>query len=249
MIKLPTCPCFYIRSVLVLTLFALLAVAAFGEEPSLQEQLNERKAAFRARTPEDLAQMMAEGNRKVAESGVVERAKQVGDTAPDFTLKDATGQPVSLASLLEKGPVVLLWYRGGWCPYCNLTLHAYQEHLDAIEAAGASLVALTPEVPDQTLSTAEKNELEFVVLSDVGNKVAKEYGVVFELPPEIHEFYQSRFDLHAYNGDDSGTLPLSATYVIAPNGKITYAFLDVDYTKRADPVEVVEEVKAIQSIN
>ncbi len=241
------CPCFYIRIVLLLMLIGLLAVQVFGAEESLQEQLDARKATFRARTPQDLAEMMAEGNRKVAESGVLESAKQVGDDAPDFTLEDATGQPVSLASLLEKGPVVLLWYRGGWCPYCNLTLHAYQEHLDEIKSAGATLVALTPEVPDQSLSTAEKNELEFVVLSDTGNKVAREYGVVFELPPEIHELYQSRFDLHAYNGDDSGTLPLSATYVIAPNGKITYAFLDADYTNRADPVEVIEEVKAIQT--
>ena len=238
-------PCLVTRLTLLLALLVLLSLEAIGGEP-LQQQLDNRKAAFRAKTPEALQKMMAEGNRKVAETGILENALQVGDTAPNFSLKDARGETVKLSNLLEEGSVILLWYRGGWCPYCNITLAAYQEYMGAIEAAGATLVALTPEVPDQSLSTAEKNELEYFVLSDLGNKVARDYGVVFELPSEIHEKYQEWFDLHAYNGDESGTLPLSATYVIAPSGRITYAFLDADYTNRADPREVLQEVKAIQ---
>lgn len=216
-------PCILTRVTLAVVLIALLSYEAFAGQ-FLQAELDARKASSMADKPQSLIDLMAEGNRKVAESGVMERAKNVGDTAPEFTLQDARGQPVTLSSLLEEGPVVLLWYRGGWCPYCNITLHAYQEHLDAFKAAGATLVALTPELPDESLSTAEKNELAFVVLSDIGNKVAEDYGVVFELPQEIHDKYQGWFDLHAYNGDDSGTLPLSATYVIAPTGEIPTPF-------------------------
>lgn len=246
--KFATCtPCFITRIVLIVALLTLLSVAAFADSASLQAELNARNAEASAKRPADRTAMMEAGNRKVAESGVLDAAKKVGDMAPDFTLSDANGEPVTLSTLLQDGPVVLLWYRGGWCPYCNMTLYAYQDYLSKIQEAGGTLVALSPELPDKSLSTAEKNKLEFVVLSDVGNKVAREYGVVFELPPEIHEMYQKGFDLHAFNGDDSGTLPLSATYVIAPNGKITYAFLDADYTQRAEPSVVVEELEAIQT--
>ncbi|WOO42435.1 peroxiredoxin-like family protein [Rubellicoccus peritrichatus] len=228
-------------------LLGLVVNEAVGGEDKgmLQSQLDARQIESHAKFPEAMVKMMDEGNKKVAASGVVENAKQVGDRAPDFTLRNAVGKNVALSSLLKKGPVILLWYRGGWCPYCNLTLHYYQDHLAKIEASGATLVALSPEVPDKSLDTAQKNELEFEVLSDVGNTVAEEYGVVFKLPPEIHKLYEEKLNLSSYNGDESGMLPLSATYVIAPDGTITYAFLDADYTNRADPTVVLEAVKAI----
>lgn len=235
------------RIIFAFLLIGLLAANLLGGEVggTLQSQLEARKEAFVENTPAELIEMIAEGNKQVTASGVVENAKQVGDRAPDFTLKNADGKDVSLSSLLEDGPVILLWYRGGWCPYCNLTLHYYQDYLPQIEATGATLVALTPELPDKSLDTAQKNELEFEVLSDVGNKIAGDYGVVFELSPEMHQLYEEHVKLHSFNGDDSGTLPLSATYVIDQDGTITYAFLDVDYTRRAEPSVVVEAVKAI----
>lgn len=228
-------------------LACLLVNEAIGGEDmgSLQSQLEARQAESRAKFPEAMVKMMADGNQKVADSGVLQNAKQVGDMAPDFTLKDAVGKDVTLSTLLDDGPVILLWYRGGWCPYCNITLHNYQDHLAELKAAGATLVALSPELPDKSLDTAQKNNLEFEVLSDVGNKVAEEYGVVFNLPPEIHELYEERLNLSSFNGDKSGMLPLSATYVIAPDGTITYAFLDADYTNRAEPSVVLEAVKAV----
>ena len=140
---------------------------------------------------------------------------------------------------------MLTWYRGGWCPYCNLTLRALQQALPEIKAQGATLLTLTPEVPDESLSTAEKNELEFEVLSDVHNKVGKLYGVVFKLEENVAQAYQNGFNLHAYNGDDSDELPMGATYIIGTNGIIKWAFLDADYRNRAEPSDIVNELKKL----
>ena len=244
----------------LMLLFPLLLAACTGtpeaapEESStpaltayvpLQDTLDARKAAFEARADAEKKRVYAEGIEAVRTSGILQAARQVGDTAPDFTLGNATGRPVRLYEVLEQGPVVLTWYRGGWCPYCNLTLHRLQQELPNFRAAGATLLALTPELPDSSLSTAEKNALEFDVLSDPGNTVARSYGVVFELTPEVAASYQQSFDLHGYNGDASNELPLAATYVIGTDGVITYAFLHPDYRNRAEPREILEALEGM----
>ena len=216
------------------------------EEPSLQDELNEKRDAFNATAPEEKKKTYAEGIETVANSGVLENALQVGDKAPDFTLKNATGESVKLSEYLKKGPVVLTWYRGGWCPYCNITLNRLQKELPKFTALGANLLALSPEVPDSSMSTKEKNNLEFEVLNDIGNKVAREYGVVYKLPDPIGIAYQNSFDLHKYNGDESDELPLSATYIIAQDGTIKFAFLDAEYRNRAEPAELLKILASIK---
>ncbi len=211
---------------------------------TLKAQLEERKAAFAAAADDYKKRVYREGIEAVALSGITSKAKQVGQQAPDFALPNAKGEVVRLSDYLQKGPVVLTWYRGGWCPYCNLTLRRLQMELPQFQALGAQLIALTPELPDQSLSTAEKNELQFEVLSDVENQVARDYGLVFQLSPEVAELYQKAFDLHGSNGDESNELPLAATYIIQPSGAISYAFLDVDYRNRAEPAEVLEALRA-----
>lgn len=211
--------------------------------PSLKATLDAKKAAFEKKASKEKKRIYAEGIDAVVASGIIKTAKQLGDTAPDFSLKNATEQTVQLSDYLEKGPVVLTWYRGSWCPYCNMTLARLQKELPNFKAAGASLIALTPELPDSSFSTKEKQELEFEVLSDIGNKVAKEYGIVFELTPEVAAAYQKGFDLHGYNGDETNELPLAATYIIDKNGVIQYAFLDADYRKRAEPFDVLVALK------
>jgi peroxiredoxin len=208
-------------------------------------ELEAKKAGFAERAPDDLKTLYDEGLQAVIDAGVVENAKSMGDQAPNFTLTNQTGEEVSLEALLEQGPVVLLWYRGGWCPYCNLTLAAYQGRLDDIRAAGATLVALTPELPDRSIGTAEKEGLDFQVLSDVGNEVAREYGVVFELTEGVQASYEKAFGLSEVNGDDSGELPLAATYVIDQSGTIRWAFLDADYRNRAEPGDVVAVLEGL----
>jgi len=182
---------------------------------------------------------------EVADSGILDKAINLGDKAPNFTLPDALGNSVSLYDELAKGPVILTWYRGSWCPYCNIQLHDYQKSLSDIHAAGTQLIAISPELSDSALSWKEKNELDFIVLSDVGNEVAREYGIVYRIPDAISAGYVAggRTDLTQYNGNDSLELPLAVTYVIGTDGSVEYAFVDADYRKRAETSDVVEFVK------
>lgn len=201
---------------------------------------------FESRASDDIKALYAAGIQAVVDAGVIERAKSAGDIAPDFTLNDQNGQPVTLSKLLEEGPVVLVWYRGGWCPFCNVTLRAYQDRLEDFSALNATLVALTPELPDHSISTAEKAGLGYHVLSDVGNAVAREYGVVFTLTDGVKANYEQAFGLSQFNGDDSGELPLAATYVIHQDGSIRWAFLDADYRNRAEPEDVIAALQRLQ---
>jgi len=213
--------------------------------PSLQPRLDEMKEKFNASAPAELKATFEEGVEKVNTSGVMESALKAGDKAPDFTLTDHAGASVRLADLLAQGPVVLTWYRGGWCPYCNIQLRAYQESLPDITALGARLVAISPELPDNSLSTREKNGLEFTVLSDTGSAVARAYGVSYRLPDSLIEAFKGRLDIPAQNGDDSWELPLGATYVIARDGTIAYAFISADYRERAEPDAIIEALRRL----
>ncbi len=213
---------------------------------TLDSLLNMRRVEFTKTSSDEKKQIYAAGIEAVKSSGILDNALTVGSKAPYFTLNNALGNPVNLIDELKNGPVILTWYRGGWCPYCNITLHYMQERLPDFKKAGATLIALTPELPDKSLSTSEKHNLEFVVLSDVGNKIAKEYGVVFKLTNEVAEIYNNAFDMNAYNGDESNELPLAATYVIDTNGTIQYAFLDADYRNRAEPDEIIEVLNKLK---
>lgn len=222
-----------------LLLSLLLTSASFAQ--TLESQLQAKQQASAAKSDPGTKKAYAAGIQAVKESGIEKQAVQVGQKAPDFMLKNAKGEDVALSEFLKSGPVVLTWYRGGWCPYCNLTLAALQKALPDIKAAGAQLVALTPELPDKSLTTIEKNALKFQVLTDLNHEVAKRYGIAFELTPDVASRYKKHFDLRAYNGTSAGdtTLPLAATYIIDRDGVVRYAFLDADYRKRAEPAEIV----------
>jgi len=212
----------------------------------LQATLDNAKKTWESKAPEQIKEIYAEGIADVTRQNVVVNAKKNHDIAPNFALTNATGKEVQLSDYLKKGPVVLTWYRGGWCPYCNMTLHYLQEQLQNIQLKGANLLALTPELPDKSMSTVEKHQLQFEVLSDVGNKVAKEYGIVFKLTDAVADSYQKGFDLHGFNGDESDELPLAATYVIAQDGTIVYTFLDAEYRNRAEADDILAALDSIK---
>lgn len=214
----------------------------------LTEQLQAKREASAAQSAPDKKKVFAKGIQDVKDSGIEKRATTVGDKAPNFKLPNANGESVALSELLQAGPVVLTWYRGGWCPYCNLTLRAYQQRLDEINALGAEFIAISPEQPDSSLSTKERNALAFNVLSDTGNAVAKRYGIVYDVNPEVLAYYNKGADFQSYYTDDGEmtALPLSATYVIAPDGTVEYAFLDADYRFRADPDDVLKVLKRVR---
>ncbi len=213
---------------------------------SLSEDLNKQLEKFNSTASDSKKKLYAEVFEALKNSGILEKALKKGDRAPDFTLRDQLDRNYSLHQHLRDGPIILLWYRGGWCPYCNITLHHMQAHLEEFKDLGASLVALTPELPDQSLSTLEKHQLEFAVLNDIGNQVAKTFGVVFKLNPEIAKMYQESFGLHEVNGDTSQELPLASTYIIDQEGIIRYAFLHEDYRVRAEPSEIIKTLQNLE---
>ena len=179
-------------------------------------------------------------------SGIAGRALAVGDTMPGFALPDARGTTVRSADLIGRGPLIVTFYSGGWCPYCNLELRAYQAGLDRIRGVDAEVVAISPELPDQSLSTAERNKVGFPVLSDAGNAVARTFGLVFRLSDELVEIYRRNGnDLERHNGDGSWELPIPGTFVIDRAGRVAMADVDPDYTRRLDPERVIQVVEGL----
>jgi peroxiredoxin len=216
---------------------------------TLRQEIDAFVADSASRIPPDVIAKLQQSIDQVRESGVVERALGVGDLAPDFALPNALGRPVALADLLQHGPLILSFYRGVWCPYCNLELKAYQRILPAIRAAGGNLVAISPQTPDNSLTTTQKNELEFEVLSDVGNRVAAEFGIAYRTP-EIVKRITSSFgvDLAAMNGNaGDDRLPISATYVIGSDRIIALANIDADFRVRLEPTEALAALQKLSA--
>lgn len=224
----------------------LLSPALHAQD--IQEQLDDRKEAFEKRVSPEKAEENQLGVDTVRASGILGKALNVGDEAPDFTLTNAQGQAVTLSEILKQGPVVLTWYRGSWCPYCNLTLAQYQSRLADFTAAGGQLVALTPELPDKALANAKELALGFEVLTDLNNQVARRYGTVFQMIPGVEEAMREYAGLREYNGADydEKMMPLSATYLIAPDRTIRWAFLDSEYRNRATSEQIVAALERLQ---
>ncbi|TWT85488.1 putative peroxiredoxin bcp [Posidoniimonas polymericola] len=236
--------CLAQKLLIVTCLFA--AANAFGEEPPLlKPELEKMSQGAADRVPPEMLRMFAQGIAEVRDTGIEGKAANVGDPAPDATLYDSEGDKVEFSSLWAEGPVVLTFYRGGWCPYCNLQLQNLQKSVAALEGAGARVVAVAPELPEKVGETVAKHDLSFLVLSDKHNALAKKLGIVFKLPDVILPVYRDRLKLAEYNGDQAFELPLAATYVIDADGVIRYAFLDADYAKRAEPRDVLAALKKL----
>ena len=207
---------------------------------TLQQQLADYQAAFRQRVAPDRVATAESAIAQLKGTGIEKRALVVGATLPDLTLPDAIGRPVSLRALNAGAPLVIVFYRGGWCPYCNLELREWQRLLPEVHRRGATLVAISPQSPDSSLSTQEKNDLAFPVLSDSALAAAEAFGIAFALPPELVEAY-SRIgnDLPTLNGNGRWVLPLPATYVVGRDGIVSFAHVEADYRQRAEPNEVL----------
>jgi peroxiredoxin len=216
---------------------------------SLQAKLDAFKADFKAgkppyNAPADIHPVMERATAELIASGAANKALRVGDKAPLFTLKDPDGHPVSSAELLAKGPLVLTFYRGVWCPYCNLELQALQAFLPTLQEAGASLVAISPQIAANSRKSMRTNGLQFPILSDRHNDVADAFGLRFALPDYLIELYKNlRNDLPTFNDDPSWTLPMPARYVIGQDGVIRYAEVNPDYTQRPEPEAMLDAIR------
>jgi len=211
---------------------------------NLTQELLAYKENVLANIPKEVMAVMEAGAQEMVVNEVGKNALKVGDTIPSFKLSNAVGQEIDIKECLEQGPLILNFYRGAWCPYCNLELQAYQEVLSDINAKGANLVAISPELPDSSMSLKEKHNLGFELLSDVDHKVSKEFGIVFKLNDDLRNLYkQFGFDLDGAQGNTNGELPLPATYVVDTDGTILLADMHLDYTKRLEPTDAIAAIK------
>jgi peroxiredoxin len=215
---------------------------------SLKQQLSRERDHWSSVLGTPTIALMNRATDSLRTAEIVGQALQEGARAPNFRLLNAQGGSVELNALLRQGPVALLFYRGQWCPYCNLELRAYQKVLPQLQALGASLVAVSPQTPDNSLSTAQKNELSYPVLSDVGLHVSRAYGLAFDLSSELVDLYQRHWnnDLVKWNGEGCGwSLPIPATYLIGRDSRIVLAHVDPDYRERLDPEVVLAKLGTI----
>ena len=213
---------------------------------SLQEELKAYNQKSRSKKTTEQLAVMDGATQALKDLNLAQKALKIGDTAPDFTLPNAQGKSVNLKELLQKKAVLISFYRGAWCPYCNIELRTLQKVLPQIQEANIDLVAISPHTPDNSLTTQEKNELTFEVLSDANNQLARQFGLVHQLPADLRELYLSfAIDLQKSNGEDSFELPLPATYLIDREGKIIYAFVNEDYTQRVNLDELLAKIKTI----
>jgi peroxiredoxin len=212
---------------------------------ALQDRLDVFKADFEGgrfplKPSREALDTMHRSTADLIASGQAQRAKKAGDTAPEFILGDPDGRSVSSRDLLGRGPLVVSFYRGVWCPYCNLELQALQDALPEITARGASLVAVSPQTAPNSRKSQRENKLAFPILNDPRSEIANAFGIRFALPDDLVALYKSfKNDLPAFNDDPSWVLPMPARYVIGRDGIIAYAEVNPDYTHRPDPSELL----------
>jgi peroxiredoxin len=215
---------------------------------NLQTEFDTFRASWEARVGEQIALLIGGDIENLRATGILDRAAKAGGAfSPTTNLRDAHNRPFDLNALIASKPVILTFYRGGWCPYCNLELRAYQALLSEIHAEGAELVAVSPELPDHSLTTAEKNDVSFTVLSDIGGELASALGIRFTLSDAVRPFYEKAgHALPDRNGDGDWALPMPATFVIQRGGRIAEAFIEPDYRKRLDPQQALAALRTSQ---
>jgi peroxiredoxin len=207
---------------------------------ALNDQLDSLTTKLRAMVPADRLAVFDRAADELLRSGTAERALKLGGPAPPFELPDGDGMLWRSEELLRGGPLVIVFYRGRWCAYCNAQLAALQQAHAQIAAAGASMVAISPQTQKHSYMTRDMHKLRFPVLSDAGNEVARKFGLAYRMSPELQTMYESIMTkLPGYNGDQSWELPLAATYVVQKDGKISYVYVDADWRHRPEPEEML----------
>lgn len=230
---------------LVMLIFASSLYAQ--TEPTVADELKRLDAESSKQVPQKVLDAGKKGTEELVAAEIVKKALNVGGKMPAFTLFDANGKQVSSKELLKKGHLVITFYRGAWCPFCNLYLRSLQKQVPRFRELGANLVAISIEPADRSLSVANQNKLDYSVLSDPKLVVSRQFGIVYEMPKVTNDaILELGFDLAKYNGLEKNELPLSATYVVDNKGKIVYAFLDPDYKNRAEPSELIDALKKLK---
>ena len=243
------------KTLFSLTLFSLLilpltSIHAADTVPSYQQALDDFMDKSKKQTK---GGGFSSSDRDVMKKSAEDLAKsmpspglKVGDKAPDFTLKNAFGKNVKLSQVLKSGPVILSFYRGAWCPFCNLQLHTLHKSMPSFKKYGAQLVLVTPQMPDKSKGQIEKDKYTFEILSDLDSKVMKQYKLFYKLDAELVRVYKKNgLDVENFNGEGRNVLPVPGTYVIDKNSIIRSAHADVDYKKRMEPQTIIDALKKL----
>jgi len=231
-------------------LFLLLVTSqlAYAVEsiPSYQDSLNqfiEKSKSAKSPFSEADRAVMEKANQSLAVS-MPNPGIKVGEKAPDFTLSNALGEKVNLKDELKKGPVVLVFYRGAWCPFCNMHLHALQKSLPEFKKYGAQLITVTPQTPDKSAEQIKKDGYPFEVLSDLNNKVMQDYKLYFDLPDDLIAVYKKhKLDIEAFNGQGRNGLPVPGSFVIDKKGVVRAMQAQTDYKVRMEPAVIIDTLK------
>ena len=216
---------------------------------TLQEKLDAFKVDFETnQAPPEAVEAFHRSTRELIDQRLADRALQVGDVAPEFTLLDSDGNQVSSKELLAQGPLVLTFYRGNWCPYCNLELQALEEAVGDIRSRGASLVAVSQQSQKNSRVSQRQNNLSFPIVTDKNGDIVEKFGLRWSLQPYLTEVFKMfKVDLPIIHEDDKWTLPMPARYVIDQDGSIVYAEVNPDYTQRPEPSDLFPVLDKIAS--
>ena len=215
---------------------------------TLRQALDERRALMQQYVPAETQALHRGVVERLRTSGTAGPTLAVGASAPAFDLADQNGSPMSLASLTGTGPAVLLFFRGRWCPFCIAQLEAWNRLMPAITRAGIAVAAISPMTRHQSFLTRDQHHLEFPLLSDSGNQVARQFGLVYSVPDEQRQVYRRTFvNLPFVNGDESWELPIPSTVAVDRGGKVLFSSADPDYTQRPEPLEVLAAIEAARS--
>jgi peroxiredoxin len=209
----------------------------------LAERLNRLWRDFRERASREQLHTLEQAAIRLEMLQIAEHGLHTGDMLPDLALPDAAGALHRGEELLARGPLVLSFFRGGWCPYCDLAMRALEEARPRLEALGATIVGVLPEKPENLARTSAEKSLGFRLLSDTGGSYARICGLEFELTPAHRDFYSELgVDIGRNNAGAGWALPLPASYVVDPSGIVRWSFVDPDYRKRAEPTDLIDAV-------
>lgn len=210
---------------------------------SLREVLEKIQGNLGERIPDEFIEAFSEYLNQLIDQGVGKSALKIGDQVPDFTVRDTDGKEIQLYELLKKAPVIINFFRGNWCPFCMAELANYQESIQEFQLPAEQFLFISPQMAKYSVKLKEEQNFDLTLIADEHNEIAHQFGLVFSLSDNIREiFHHIEIDLSEINGDDAYELPIPATYVISSSGKITYAFVEVNYMLRAEPREVFGKI-------
>ena len=207
----------------------------------LAKQIEQFNNELATQVPQQVLEAFGKSIEDLQKKKIEEKSIKLGEIMPEFLLPNVKNEIINSNEILKNGKMIIAFYRGSWCPYCNLELKMLQDHLPKIKDKNATLVAISPQSPDNSLTVVEKHNLTFEVLTDTDNLFAKQLGISFELQDFVLPYYQALgIDLMHFNKNNDNSLPVPAVFVIDQNGKIIYKFVDANYMNRIDIDELLQ---------